>query len=288
MTDSHNPLQPDPLDDLASSHLDGQTTDAEAARIAADPSLVARVAGMEAVQAAIRSDGPAVDEGRRETNIAAALAAFDEASSDDHATATGANDGGTLTPITAAGAVRRVSRRTLQLVGAVAVAMLLALFVPLLGRLDSDPSEDLATSAVEDAAPGPSAPDAKAAESAAGAARSEAPTAGTYDFAADAPVELGTFDDVDSLEEAVRLLPAPMAAGQAGPTTTVGATAEAADACTEAPGATPPDAGPRVLTGTATLDARPVLVFVYERTTGERTIVVVDAADCTVVSSRTR
>jgi hypothetical protein len=168
------------------------------------------------------------------------------------------------------------------------VAVLLALFVPLLGRLDSDPSEDLATSAVEDAAPGPTPPDAKAGDSGAGSARTEAPTAAETYALADAPVDFGTFDDLDSLEAAVRGLPSAMAADQAGPTTTFGAAVEAAGGCTEAPGATPPDAGPRVATGTATLDDRPVLVFVYERATGERTIVVVDAADCTVVSSRTR
>ncbi|MGH9274334.1 MAG: hypothetical protein ACRDZU_06780 [Acidimicrobiales bacterium] len=283
MTDSHDPRQPDDVDDLASAHLDGQTTDAEAARIAADPSLAERVADMAAVRAAVRSDGPAVDEERREAGIAAALAAFDD--SPPHA---GVDDeGGTLTPITAARGRRGVSRRTLQLVGAVAVAVLLALAVPLLGRLDSDPSEeDLATSALEESALDASQRDAKDGDAAAGTADPQAPSAGTYAVATDSPVELGTFADLDALEDAVRARPTALAADQAGPTTTVGPTAEAAGACTDAPGATPPDAGPRVLTGTATLRDRRVLVFMYERPTGERLVVVVDAAECVVVSSR--
>ena len=60
----------DPLDDLASAHLDGVTTPEEAARVAADPELVARVEALRAVRAAVASS-PAADPDRREQAIAA-------------------------------------------------------------------------------------------------------------------------------------------------------------------------------------------------------------------------
>lgn len=289
MTDSHDPLL-DPIDDLASAHVDGQTTDAEAARIAADPSLLDRVADLAAVRAAVGSDWPVVDEDRRQASIASALAAFDEATtagSDASLAAPGVEGPDTLTPITAAASRRRVSRRTLRLVGAAAVAVAVALAVPLLGRLDPDSGdEDVASTGLEESVDDAGRRDAEAGDTAAGVADDQAPAAEAFTLGAGAPVELGAFDDLRSLEDAVRpLLSRSTAAVQPDPSTTALDTTGAAGACTEAPGVAPPGAGPPVLTGTATLEDRAVLVFVYERSTGQRTVVVVDAGDCAVVST---
>ena len=66
------------LDELASAHLDGATTPEEAARIAADPSLQARVEALRQVRAAL-GEVPPADPVAREAGIAAALEAFAEA-----------------------------------------------------------------------------------------------------------------------------------------------------------------------------------------------------------------
>lgn len=278
MTDSHDPHQIDPLDDLASAHLDGQTTPAEDAQVAGDPAVAARVAELAAVRAAMQSDGPPVDEVRREASIAAALAAFDEGRAEAAAPAGSAG----VTPIAVAAARRRVSRRNVQVIGAVAVAVALAVAVPLLGVLDSDsPSEDLATSPVEESAEDTAERDGG---DAAGGAADDFATAGPLAMSPTAPVDLGTFEDLDALEAAVAThVAAPFAAttgDQASPTTAA-RTAEAASACSGAD-----DAGQLVLTGTATLEDRPVLVFVHESTDGARTVRVVDAVDCSTISTR--
>ena len=67
----------DPRDELASAHLDGATTPTEAEEVAGDPELAARVEGFAATREAVRTGDLPIDEERRETAIAAALAAFD-------------------------------------------------------------------------------------------------------------------------------------------------------------------------------------------------------------------
>lgn len=279
MTDSHDPNQLDPLDELASAHLDGQTTAAEAAQVDADAALAARVAALAAVRAAVRADLPPVDASRREATIAAALDAFD-----DDATDAATAGPGQITPIAVAAARRRASRRSVQVIGAVAVAVLLALAVPLLGLLDSDsPSDDVATSVLEETAQ--DSAERAGGDGAAGAEDAQVPGA-TFALPDDAIVDLGSFDDLDALEAAVGThADAPLAAdlddADAPPTAAGSATERAASTCADVRATEP-----RVLTGTATLEGRPVLVFVHEASTGERTVTVLDAADCSVVASR--
>jgi hypothetical protein len=62
----------DPRDELASAHLDGATTPDEAAQVAGDEDLEARVAAFAASREAVRAVGGPVDEARREAAIAAA------------------------------------------------------------------------------------------------------------------------------------------------------------------------------------------------------------------------
>jgi hypothetical protein len=260
MTDRH-----DPLDDLASAHLDGQTTDAEAARIAADPDLVARVERLAAARAAVRgSDGP-IDDVRRDTSIAAALAAFDELPA---------------APVTAIAARRRdrSSRRTLQLVGIAAAVILLALALPLLGRLDSG-SDDTAATTFE--ATGKAIDPSRDASAGSGGAITTAARA------AASPSDLGSFHDLPALADAVRAqvgaeASTPMLAGPTAAEDTAGTT----------PAATPPcsaqveDADGRLLyVALADLDGEPVVVIVREAPDGTRTLTVLDRAGCTTVTT---
>jgi hypothetical protein len=99
-------------------------------------------------------------------------------------------------------------------------------------------------------------------------------------------VDLGTFDDLEALEESVRPFLSRAGAPEAAASTTAddGATT-ASPACTDAAGAT--RASPPVLTATATIAGRSVVVFVYEGADAEHELVVVDAADCSVVTTRT-
>ncbi len=71
MTDHH--------DDLASAYLDGQLSPEEAARVEADPGLLAEVDALAAVVERLQTEEPPVDAGTRERHLSAAMAAFDEA-----------------------------------------------------------------------------------------------------------------------------------------------------------------------------------------------------------------
>lgn len=124
----------DPLDDLASAHLDGATTPEEAARVQAEPELGARVEALRAVRTALAATAPA-DGGRREQAIAAALTAYD--------------DERTVTPLTAVVSRRRgPAQRSWRVVGAAAAAAALVALVPLVASLSSksDDSADTAAS----------------------------------------------------------------------------------------------------------------------------------------------
>jgi hypothetical protein len=282
MTDPNDPLDTDPLDELASAHLDGRTTGAEAARIAADPGLTERVARMAAARAALRSPDAPVDAPRRDAAIAAALAAFDAV--DDLTDDAGA--GAPLTPITAAGSRRVISRRTLGLVGAAAVAVLVALAVPLLGRLDSERSDnDVAATTLDE-----STADAAGRDASGGAATESAqvPAAADTFAAAGDPLDLGSFDDILGLEDAVRpLVQSRPAADSAAPTTTSARTPPAAGTAADTCGGSADQSGSQVLVGRATLDGRLVLVFVYERAAAEYELVIVDPSDCSTITTAT-
>lgn len=66
------------FDELASAYVDGQATDAEMARVEADPELMAKVAELQAIAEGVaRPIGP-VDEMLKRRQLGAALAAFDD------------------------------------------------------------------------------------------------------------------------------------------------------------------------------------------------------------------
>ena len=114
------------LDELASAHLDGATTPEEAARIAADPSLQARVEALRQVRAAL-GEVPPADPVAREAGIAAALEAFAEAAPTERS--------GALPAPPVLAPRRGPSSTALRVLGAAAAIALLALLVPVLGRL---------------------------------------------------------------------------------------------------------------------------------------------------------
>jgi len=180
---------PDPLDELASAHLDGATTAEEAARVEADPDLLARVEALRAVRAAL-AVAPLVDDERREHAIAVALAAYDE-----QRRAPGAAAAGSLTPLAARR--HRPSPRAWRVVGAAAAVAALAALVPLLASLSPDSSSD------DSATPA----DARTADTNAqvpvGAAESGANTS-TTGPTAPAYLPLGPFQNDDALLQAIR------------------------------------------------------------------------------------
>ncbi|MGQ0434438.1 MAG: hypothetical protein ACT452_18790 [Microthrixaceae bacterium] len=256
MTDHH-----DPLDELASAHLDGETTSEEAALLAADPDHAARMARLVAARDAVRAPIPAAPAHARDRAIAAALTAADELTSP----AGGHAD--TPLPLAAPLAPRRGTRRALQLAGIAAAVALLALAVPLLGSLDSGSTDRVA------APPEPQSLDASkgaaASDSAAGFGASEQATAG-----ATLSDDLGSFDDLPGLTEAVRgRLSSPASDSEASASTRA---AGASSSCSAEP-----DAGGRVIyAALAVYEGRNVVVFVREDPDGGRTLVVLDRTDC--------
>jgi hypothetical protein len=209
MTDPHD------LDELASAHVDGTTTPEEAALLAGDPDLQARVEQraeeLRAVRDAVAEVVP-VDPVHRDASIAAALAAFDE---DDAPH----GDRATVTPL----APRRgLSPRAVRALGAAAVVLLLALLVPLLAhRQDTD--DEASFQATGDALPttvantdGDTALDKEAASPEAQQDR------GTGASGSVADAFIGSYDDLDALAAAI-------AAERASPTAAPRSVAAASD-----------------------------------------------------------
>lgn len=251
MTQPHDPY--DDLDDLASAHVDGQTTREEAARVALDADLAARVERMEAGRDALRQTEPVIDTARREQAIAAALAAFDASGATVHDRAD-----------------KRAwyrSRRSLQLAGIAAVVALLALAAPLLGRLDSGTNEDQTALPVE-----PS-PQRSTAGSASSDALAAAPTPPLTD--------LGPFSDLTSLADAVRAQMGGAPTSSAAESEGIPAGDGDATACPEQQAG-----GEQVIfVALAELDGRAAVVVVREDADGRRTLVVLNRADCTTISA---
>lgn len=246
MTDHH-----DPLDDLASAHLDGE----QGLPDPLDRDLRARVDRLATARDALRGANTSIDPVRREQAIAAALAAFDdELPEGDHVVA----------PL----ASRRRPLRLVEMAGIAAAIVLLALVVPLLGRLDSGSNEDVVAPTLEstkDAASGDSSPTKMALGSA---------DASTSD--------LGTFPDVSALTEAVR---ARLAEPTGGSVTAGGGAERSGSAPTTTAPACPDEraaGGAEVFAASATLDGRRVLVVVQEDQ-GGRSLVVL-AGDCSTIS----
>lgn len=279
MTDHLEP--DDPLDDLASAHLDGLTSPDEAAGIERDPELSGRVTAFAAARAAVQADTGPIDAERRDAAIAAAISAFDPSAS-----------GATVTPLSAARG-RRLTRRV-KVLGLAAAAAALAILVPVLANRGDDRSTTTAAGVPDSPAKREaddataSAPMASAAPSGGAGADSGASQLMVLD---DAPVDLGTFTDLTDLTESVRArlsdtsapsttVPAP------GATTTV-PSADDQTCLTQAADAASQAGGFVVLSGIAEVDGRSVVVVVTEAPAGTRTLHVIDpAAGCAAVYDR--
>lgn len=135
MTDpTHDPQAE--LDELASAHLDGQTSAEEASRVTGDPALVARVEQLRQARAAVRTPDLPPDPGRREAAIAAALLAA------GHEPLTAPVP--QVDDLAVVRARRSSARRWLPLAGVAAAIALAALLIPRLGD-DAGPSDTLAS-----------------------------------------------------------------------------------------------------------------------------------------------
>ena len=198
----------DPLDDLASAHLDGATSPEEAARIAADPALQARVDALRAVRAAVGAT-PSVDPVRRDAAIAAALAAFEDAGRED----TDGRPRAPVTSLTEVAARRGPSTRMLRLVGAAAVVLLLAALVPLVASLELSSDDDSAQDSFTETGAAIGDEDASGGEGAPEAAAGTTSTAS--DQRANPLLALGEYDSLDDLAASLDQTPGLASGGYA-------------------------------------------------------------------------
>ena len=256
MTDPHD------LDDLASAHLDGATTADEAARIAADPELQARVQALRAVRDALR-EPVATDPARRDAAIAAALNAFDE-----DGDARKAPDR-TVVPLSPR---RGFSPTTVRVLGAAAVIALLALLIPVLASSTGD-DDEASFQSTGDAIAG--------AADGAGAGGGESSPEASTTTAADAAVrQLGSYASVDELVSAIETgnLLAEEAPADSG--TDAQDTAGLTDCA-------PDEAEAAVDAARAVAGGRAVVVLVTREGDDVR-LVVLDATTCEVLAERVR
>ena len=264
MTDHH-----DPLDELASAHLDGATTAAEARRVAGDPALQARVAALRVAREALRAPGPPAPPARRERSIAAALEAYD---------ATAVPPGAQVHELKAA----RHRLQPRRLVGIAAAILLLALAVPVVAELAGDGGDDdqMATSAQDSADEETSAADLDAGAGGSGEAEVREGAGDASAPLASVAAGLGSFASIDALTEAVR-----SALGEPAPDRATYAEATSAEARRCIDGAA--EGNEVVLGVTALLEDRPVTVVVVARPDGRRTMTVADPArGCEVLETR--
>jgi hypothetical protein len=269
---------PDPLDELASAHLDGATTPEEAARIAADPALQARVEELREARDAVRAAAVApVDAAQRNAAVAAALAAFHEADA-THPSATAP-----VTSLAEVAARRRTPGLALRVLGAAAVLVLVALLVPLLAGQDDDAaetadraSEELGDSVADAADDGsaPAQPEGDSESEASGGA--DAPTT-TFGATSDRLGYLGSFEDIDALAAAV-------ASGELALQPTASEDASSLP-CVEARQAAF-DSSRVVLAAGAAVAGEPVEVAVLNGEDGARTMTVLRADSCTLLGTR--
>jgi hypothetical protein len=321
MNDPQHPSHPldatalHPLDELASAHLDGAADPIDVAAASGLSGFAERLAGFEQVRSQVRGIDAPVDEARRESALAAALAAFDELAAIDapsaHAAATdAAGSPTTVIPIEVAAARRGRPGRRWQLVGvAAAVAAGALALVPMLTRDTDDGGDQFAADA-----PTAEDTDSLASEAARGFDEGTGGSAGDMATTMAAP-KIGDFKDYDELAGAVRkeLTPSPKAdTPPAAPTTTTAAPtttlppnsggdpeamtapapAQTAPACAAGTGATGGAASSGetstsiVYGGEATVDGQPYNVEVTEDGTGQRTLTVRDPASCAVADER--
>jgi hypothetical protein len=256
----------DPFDELASAHLDGATTPEEAARIAADPALLARVEALRAVRLAVGAVPP-VDHAQREVAIAAALAAYDAEGELATNPVTAAER--PLTPV----ARRLGPSRPWRVAGVAAAVAAIVALVPLVASLSSDSSDDVASESADQEGTADRTEDAGAADTTTPGAEALGPTSTT---ALQRTIELGAFADDDALVAAARSTTTQSSSAFVAPTV-----ADAGSCLDELLASLPPDA-PLVLAATARLDGAPVDVVV----TGDE--VRIAGGDCTDVLIRPR
>lgn len=283
MTDPRD-LSPADLE-AVSAHLDGEATPEESARVAGDPDLQDAVVRLRAVRDRLAVADP--PEAVAESRLAAALAAFDS--------------GPSVAPVVHLAAERERRWYHRLPLGAVAAALLAAAVVGAITQIEVDSGDDTATGA-----------------DSAGEASSTEET-----MAADAPAGVGGGAGADALETDDSPASTPSAAGAALEFATVD---ELADHVTrelgsgaarsqqleeaegDAPDATPEDGAgdedsgfddagcdpvsaagiegaPLVAMLSAVLDGRGVTAVVVDDA-GDRRLVVVDDATCTVTDDR--
>lgn len=257
-----------------------------------------RVAAFEAVRTAIGSDTGPVDAARRDAAIAAALDAFVPAGTHS------APDEGAAPPATSLAEARRRARlrRHAVLAAAAAAAVLAAVVVPILASRGDHPNH-----AVVVAAPNRS----PTAAGSTGAAKTAAPTTPSAEASTAARVPeparpsavLGPFTDLDALASAARdrLAPAPASTPASTTTSPTPSDLAPATAATSSSTLDPPtqaciDAGQQaaagrgqvvLLTGTASISGRPVVVIVTRDPQDRRTLTATDpSAGCAVVGTR--
>jgi hypothetical protein len=285
---------PHPLDDLASAHLDGQTSAEEAARVTGEPLLTARVEALRAARDALRraddqSLGAAAElETRREAAIAAALSAYDEEPSVEVGVA--AQGVRPLAPLAAARRSVDGSRRTRQLVGIAAAIILLALAVPLLGGLGSGADDDdsataeLDTRAADEDAASSDTAESDTAESS-GTMEAEEPTAASeaLDQGSSALPHLGAVETWAELADAVAAARGTSPLAGSATTTAPAADDSTARSSTLAAGLCPTAGDGAVFLALADYDGRAVIVRVVVDDAGVERIQGLDPADCSVV-----
>lgn len=280
----------DPLDELASAHLDGLTSVEEARRIEGDPALLDRVARLEAARDAVRLADVPVDPERRERAIAAALAVV---------------AGAATAPVTSLAEVR--ARRGppvwIRVVGAAAAVALAVILIPRLARDGHDPTTTAAApSAADDArsksggdaaqTSGGDSPTAQAdsGPAAVESAPSDLPAGATTTVPSPtgsgttlALVDLGQVADLDALATAVRAeLGSPTA-----PVATPPADPAARDACLATLQVAGPDGtGRYVLNGVARVGGQEVLATVTPELDDTRTLRVYAVSGCDLVDTR--
>lgn len=272
---------PDPLDVLASAHLDGVDADGPP-----PPEVAGRVAAFRRAREALREPVEPLPAAVREAQLSAALAAFDEARDE---AADGYERGRRVVPL--AGRRRLARPAWARAVAVAAAAVAVAALAPLL--LDGDDGGDEVASEAADAgtttadagdgdrtmaadAP-PAVPDA--------AVGGTGGPAGTGSEALEATargsaVDLGRHAALDDLVAAARPLLPPAAATAAA----AGEPGPAQARCLDRAHGTA--TGPIVLAATATLAGRPVVVVVVDEPGAGRTLRVLDSdADCAAAAA---
>jgi hypothetical protein len=251
MTDAHD------FDALASAHLDGATSPEEAALVASDPALQARVEELRAVRDAMR-EAPAVDPVRRDAAIAAALDAFDDA----------AAPGVPAAPVTAIAPRRGLSPTAVRVLGVAAVFVLLALLVPLLSNLGDGGDDDSASEATSEEL-------GDAEVDAGNDAAAEAPELTTTVPTPTAGVTTPTYANIDALAEAV-------AAGDfvANRSSSEDSASEQAAAFCSTPST------PNAQVARAIVAGDPVIVWIRPLSDGTRQLTVLSADGCRVLDER--